>query len=150
MFLIYKKLNSILPALESVQTATNLNLPVSNELTYRRKLVEWDFHEDYDASTTIDNLDLSVDNIIKDYTRLCVNGLSPGEIYNEQVGSGIRLTAASSLILGSTNTDIDLKIPPSAAEIAAEIVEKVRINPGNYADKKKFQQIEYDDRSYND
>tara|TARA_B100000482_G_C12607757_1_gene297763 strand:+ start:138 stop:2063 length:1926 start_codon:yes stop_codon:yes gene_type:complete len=44
----------------------------------------------------------------------------------------------------------DIHFTPNAAEIAAEIVEKVRINPGNYADKKKFQQIEYDDRSYND
>ena len=44
----------------------------------------------------------------------------------------------------------DIHFTPSAAEIAAEIVEKVRINPGNYADKKKFQKIEYDDISYND
>ena len=44
----------------------------------------------------------------------------------------------------------DIHFTPKAAEIAAEIVEKVRINPGNYADKKKFQQIEYDDNSYND
>ncbi len=44
----------------------------------------------------------------------------------------------------------DIHFTPNAAEIAAEIVEKVRINPGNYADKKKFQQIEYDDKSYND
>ncbi|MBV20499.1 MAG: 4-hydroxy-3-methylbut-2-en-1-yl diphosphate synthase [Cytophagia bacterium] len=44
----------------------------------------------------------------------------------------------------------DIHFTPNAAELAAEIVEKVRINPGNYADKKKFQQIEYDDRSYND
>ena len=36
----------------------------------------------------------------------------------------------------------DIHFTPSAAEIAAEIVEKVRINPGNYADKKKFQKIE--------
>ena len=44
----------------------------------------------------------------------------------------------------------DIHFTPNAAEIAAEIVEKVRINPGNYADKKKFQQLEYDDKSYND
>ena len=44
----------------------------------------------------------------------------------------------------------DIHFTPNAAEIAAEIVEKVRINPGNYADKKKFQQIKYDDKSYND
>ena len=42
----------------------------------------------------------------------------------------------------------DIHFTPNAAEIAARIVEKVRINPGNYADKKKFNQIEYDDNSY--
>ena len=37
------------------------------------------------------------------------------------------------------NTPIiaDIHYTPNAAEIAAKIVEKVRINPGNYADKKK-------------
>ena len=35
-----------------------------------------------------------------------------------------------------------------AAEIAARIVEKVRVNPGNYADKKKFQEIAYTEESY--
>ena len=38
--------------------------------------------------------------------------------------------------------------PIVAAEISAKIVEKVRINPGNYADKKKFEEIEYTDKSY--
>ncbi len=42
----------------------------------------------------------------------------------------------------------DIHFTPNAAEIAARIVEKVRVNPGNYADKKKFQQIEYTDASY--
>tara|TARA_Y100001936_G_scaffold65205_1_gene64030 strand:- start:20837 stop:22750 length:1914 start_codon:yes stop_codon:yes gene_type:complete len=44
----------------------------------------------------------------------------------------------------------DIHFTPNAAEIAANIVEKVRINPGNYADKKKFQKIDYDDKSYNE
>lgn len=42
----------------------------------------------------------------------------------------------------------DIHFTPNAAEIAAKIVEKVRINPGNYADKKKFEEIEYTDESY--
>lgn len=42
----------------------------------------------------------------------------------------------------------DIHFTPNAAEIAAQIVEKVRINPGNYADKKKFEVIEYTDESY--
>ena len=44
----------------------------------------------------------------------------------------------------------DIHFTPNAAEIAANIVDKVRINPGNYADKKKFQKIDYDDKSYNE
>jgi (E)-4-hydroxy-3-methylbut-2-enyl-diphosphate synthase len=42
----------------------------------------------------------------------------------------------------------DIHFTPNAAEIAARIVEKVRVNPGNYVDKKKFEQIEYTDLEY--
>ena len=42
----------------------------------------------------------------------------------------------------------DIHFTPNAAEIAARIVEKVRINPGNYVDKKKFELIEYTDKDY--
>lgn len=42
----------------------------------------------------------------------------------------------------------DIHFTPNAALIAARIVEKVRINPGNYADKKNFNHIEYNDESY--
>jgi len=42
----------------------------------------------------------------------------------------------------------DIHFTPNAAEIAARIVEKVRVNPGNYVDKKKFEQIEYTDTEY--
>lgn len=42
----------------------------------------------------------------------------------------------------------DIHFTPNAAEIAAKIVEKVRVNPGNYVDKKKFEQLEYTDAEY--
>jgi (E)-4-hydroxy-3-methylbut-2-enyl-diphosphate synthase len=42
----------------------------------------------------------------------------------------------------------DIHFTPNAAEIAARIIEKVRVNPGNYVDKKKFEQIEYTDEEY--
>lgn len=42
----------------------------------------------------------------------------------------------------------DIHFTPNAAELAARIVEKVRINPGNYADKKRFETIDYTDASY--
>ena len=42
----------------------------------------------------------------------------------------------------------DIHFTPNAAELAARIVEKVRVNPGNYVDKKKFETIEYTDAQY--
>ncbi|WP_026768257.1 (E)-4-hydroxy-3-methylbut-2-enyl-diphosphate synthase [Asinibacterium sp. OR53] len=42
----------------------------------------------------------------------------------------------------------DIHFTPNAAEIAARIVEKVRVNPGNYVDKKKFELLEYTDVEY--
>jgi len=43
----------------------------------------------------------------------------------------------------------DIHFTPNAAEIAARIIEKVRVNPGNYVDKKKFDVIDYTDAEYN-
>lgn len=48
----------------------------------------------------------------------------------------------------STPLVADIHFTPNAAEIAARIVEKVRVNPGNYVDKKKFEFIEYTDADY--
>ena len=42
----------------------------------------------------------------------------------------------------------DIHFTPNAALIAADYVDKVRINPGNYADKKKFEVREYSDSEY--
>ena len=42
----------------------------------------------------------------------------------------------------------DIHFTPNAAEYAARVIEKVRVNPGNYADKKKFEEIEYTDSAY--
>lgn len=56
----------------------------------------------------------------------------------------------SELISLGHNTPLvaDIHFTPNAAEIAAGIVEKVRVNPGNYADKKKFEEHNYTDESY--
>ena len=48
----------------------------------------------------------------------------------------------------STPLVADIHFTPNAAEIAAQVVEKVRVNPGNYADKKRFEEIEYTDDTY--
>ncbi len=42
----------------------------------------------------------------------------------------------------------DIHFTPNAAEVAARIVEKVRINPGNYADKKRFDELVYTTTEY--
>jgi (E)-4-hydroxy-3-methylbut-2-enyl-diphosphate synthase len=42
----------------------------------------------------------------------------------------------------------DIHFTPNAAELAARLVEKVRINPGNYADKKRFETIDYTEATY--
>ena len=42
----------------------------------------------------------------------------------------------------------DIHFTPNAAIVASGIVEKVRINPGNFVDKKKFEVKDYDDVSY--
>jgi (E)-4-hydroxy-3-methylbut-2-enyl-diphosphate synthase len=42
----------------------------------------------------------------------------------------------------------DIHFTPNAAEAAARIVEKVRVNPGNYADKKRFENIDYTTAAY--
>jgi (E)-4-hydroxy-3-methylbut-2-enyl-diphosphate synthase len=42
----------------------------------------------------------------------------------------------------------DIHFTPNAAELAARIVEKVRVNPGNYADKKKFENLAYTQDTY--
>lgn len=54
------------------------------------------------------------------------------------------------LIKRGYNTPLvaDIHFTPNAAELAATIVEKVRVNPGNYADRKKFESHDYSDRSY--
>ncbi len=44
----------------------------------------------------------------------------------------------------------DIHFLPQAAMVAVEHVDKVRINPGNYADKKKFAVKEYTDKQYDD
>ena len=42
----------------------------------------------------------------------------------------------------------DIHFKPDAAMEAAKWVEKIRVNPGNYADKKKFEIREYSDDQY--
>ena len=62
-----------------------------------------------------------------------------GEIRAELFRRGVRVPLVA-----------DIHFTPNAALVAAEHVEKVRINPGNFADKKKFEVREYDDAQWDD
>lgn len=42
----------------------------------------------------------------------------------------------------------DIHFVPRAAEVSARLVEKVRVNPGNYVDRKRFQKLEYSKSEY--
>ena len=44
----------------------------------------------------------------------------------------------------------DVHYNPKVAEFLAPQIEKVRINPGNYADKKSFRKFDFNDYEYND
>jgi (E)-4-hydroxy-3-methylbut-2-enyl-diphosphate synthase len=62
-----------------------------------------------------------------------------GEIRAELFRRGVRVPLVA-----------DIHFTPNAALIAAEHVEKVRINPGNFADKKKFEVRDYDDAQWDE
>jgi (E)-4-hydroxy-3-methylbut-2-enyl-diphosphate synthase len=61
----------------------------------------------------------------------------------ENIKKGLRVRGYTAPLIA------DIHFTPNAAELAARIVEKVRVNPGNYVDKKKFEQREYTDADYN-
>src|SRR3979490_673446 len=60
----------------------------------------------------------------------------------ENIGKGFRERGCTVPIVA------DIHFKPEAAMEAAKWVDKVRINPGNYADSKKFKIVEYTDEQY--
>lgn len=78
-----------------------------------------------------------------EYVRITAPGIKEAEnlknIKQELISRGINVPLVA-----------DIHYTPNAAIEAAKHVEKVRINPGNYADKKKFENIEYTDVTYED
>ena len=101
------------------------------------------------SMTTVDTMDTigSVEQTIRmveagcEYVRITAPSIKEAqnlqEIKNELRKRGYKVPLVA-----------DIHFTPNAAELAAKIVEKVRINPGNYADKKRFEEIEYTDASY--
>lgn len=62
----------------------------------------------------------------------------------ENIRSGVRAAGCDVPLVA------DIHFKPDAALEAAKWVEKIRVNPGNYADKKKFEIREYTDEQYHD
>lgn len=103
------------------------------------------------SMTTVDTMDTlgSVEQVIKmvdagcEYVRITAPSIKEAQnlqnIKNELLKRGYKVPLIA-----------DIHFTPNAAELAAKIVEKVRINPGNYADRKRFENIEYTDSSYQD
>lgn len=108
-----------------------------------------DFPIRIQSMTTVDTMDTqgSIDQSIRMIDAGCeivrITAPSVKEAQNlENIRKGLRLKGYLTPLVA------DIHFTPNAAELAARIVEKVRINPGNYADKKRFEVIEYTDASY--
>jgi len=101
------------------------------------------------SMTTIDTMDTkgSVDQVIRmvdagcEYVRITAPSIKEAQNLDE-IKKELRLRGYTVPLIA------DIHFTPNAAELAARIVEKVRVNPGNYADKKRFEEIEYTDSTY--
>ena len=88
----------------------------------------------------------------------CIRIIEAGADYVRLTAQGVREAENLAVIRGELrkagfNTPLiaDIHFNPLAAETAARLVEKVRINPGNYADKRAdFERIELTDKAYDE
>jgi (E)-4-hydroxy-3-methylbut-2-enyl-diphosphate synthase len=108
-----------------------------------------DFPIRIQSMTTVDTMDTqgSIEQSIRMIDAGCelvrITAPSVKEAQNlENIRKGLRARGYNTPLVA------DIHFTPNAAELAARIVEKVRINPGNYADKKRFETIDYTDASY--
>ncbi|MFI5144046.1 MAG: (E)-4-hydroxy-3-methylbut-2-enyl-diphosphate synthase [Ignavibacteria bacterium] len=76
-----------------------------------------------------------------DYVRITAPSLKDAENL-KYIKEGLRKRGYNTPLIA------DIHFTPNAAEVAAKIVEKVRVNPGNYADRKKFKIFQYTDEMY--
>ena len=101
------------------------------------------------SMTTVDTMDTrgSVEQAIRmieagcEYVRLTAPGIREAENL-ANIKKELRNRGYTAPLVA------DIHFTPNAAETAARIVEKVRINPGNYIDRKKFQSLVYTDAEY--
>ncbi len=102
------------------------------------------------SMTTVDTMDTmgSVEQVLRmvesgcEYVRITAPSIKEAQNL-EEIKKELRKRGCNVPLIA------DIHFTPNAAELAAKIVEKVRVNPGNYADKKRFEEIEYTDESYN-
>jgi (E)-4-hydroxy-3-methylbut-2-enyl-diphosphate synthase len=102
------------------------------------------------SMTTVDTMDTkgSVEQVLRmvasgcEYVRITAPSLKEAQNL-EVIRKELRARGCNVPLIA------DIHFTPNAAELAARLVEKVRINPGNYADKKRFETIEYTDSAYN-
>lgn len=100
------------------------------------------------TSTNTNDTDASVDQILKianaggEYVRLTAQGVREGENL-KNIHALVRAKGYTTPLIA------DIHFNPRAAEAAAQYVEKVRINPGNYVDRvKTFAVFDYTDEEY--
>jgi (E)-4-hydroxy-3-methylbut-2-enyl-diphosphate synthase len=101
------------------------------------------------SMTTVDTMDTqgSIDEVIRmvdsgcEYVRITAPSVKEAQNL-ENIRKGLHKLGIFVPLIA------DIHFTPNAAELAARIVEKVRINPGNYADRKRFELIDYTDASY--
>lgn len=101
------------------------------------------------SMTTVDTMDTkgSVEQVIRmvdagcEYVRITAPSIKEAQNL-EAIKKELKVRGYSVPLVA------DIHFTPNAAELAARLVEKVRINPGNYADKKRFEEIEYTDAAY--
>ncbi|MDZ7897488.1 MAG: (E)-4-hydroxy-3-methylbut-2-enyl-diphosphate synthase [Arcicella sp.] len=110
-----------------------------------------DFPIRVQSMTTIDTMDTrgSVEQTIRmvesgcEYVRITAPSVKEAQNL-DNIRKELRLRGYSVPLIA------DIHFTPNAAELAARLVEKVRVNPGNYADKKRFETIDYTESSYQD
>ena len=101
------------------------------------------------SMTTVDTMDTlgSIEQSIRmieagcEYIRITAPSVKEAQNL-ENIRKGLRARGYTTPLVA------DIHFTPNAAELAARIVEKVRINPGNYADRKRFEFIDYTDAAY--
>ncbi|WAC13924.1 (E)-4-hydroxy-3-methylbut-2-enyl-diphosphate synthase [Dyadobacter pollutisoli] len=136
---------------------TNLYCPSLTAYTRRKTITinigDLPMGSDYpirvQSMTTVDTMDTqgSIDEVIRmvesgcEYVRITAPSVKEAQNL-ENIRKGLHKLGIYVPLIA------DIHFTPNAAELAARIVEKVRINPGNYADRKRFEIIDYTDASY--